>query len=73
MTLLFADFISNFTLGTDGLLDNVSVTAHAVPAGVPEPDALALLALAGLACALRAIAVVDEHHNRLFACAIVRF
>ena len=50
-TLLFADFITNFTFSTDGLLDNVSVTSNAKvppvapPAAVPEPGSLALLGL----------------------------
>jgi hypothetical protein len=44
-TLLFSDFITNFSLGTDGLLDNVRVTSNAQPAAVPEPGSLALLGL----------------------------
>ena len=56
-TLLFADFIGNFTFSTDGLLDNVSVTSNATPpaAAVPEPGSLALLGLGilGLGAARR--------------------
>jgi len=52
-TLLFTDSILNYTLGIDGLLDNISVTAKTIvvptptpnPAAVPEPGSLALLGL----------------------------